>query len=403
MRRLAFAFPLALIVACAPEEPAAEWTITVDTLDGGAGPVRVVNTPPEGGEEAVTWRLAEEGRIGPTSFGSIAQVAVDSGGRLAVLDFQAQELRVFGPDGAHRGTFGGEGEGPGELSMAVGVIADGNRLLVPEASNARLSVFDADSGFVTSHPTRLYSYGSLGWDAVIDTAGRIQVLSSGGVPGGTGQFLVRVYDAAMTPLDTLPYRTYEQAGVGGTGPGSWVIPVGARSRLTVAVPFYAGEQEMLDRTGAIWVAQTHLGYRLVRFLPGGDTVRTVEVGRTPRPIPPATRDSAIARVRRDLEARRVQAEVDFSIVPEVHPSIYGISTSDEGDLWVRTTSLDESPTRYDVLDADGRYRGTVEIDGRVKQGVEPVVRGERVWAVVLGELDEESVVIGRLVGDRPIR
>src|SRR5688572_1032639 len=92
--------PILVIIgsACAPEAPTGEWVITIDTLNGGAGPIRIVNVPPAGGEGAVTWLLEEDVRIGgevegPTSFGQISQIAVDRQGRIAALDYLAQDLR----------------------------------------------------------------------------------------------------------------------------------------------------------------------------------------------------------------------------------------------------------------------------------------------------------------------
>lgn len=49
-------------------------------------------------------------------------VAVLPDGRIAVLDAQAQEIRIFAPDGEHGGTLGHRGEGPGELADANGMV-----------------------------------------------------------------------------------------------------------------------------------------------------------------------------------------------------------------------------------------------------------------------------------------
>jgi hypothetical protein len=204
----------------------------------------------------------------------------------------------------------------------------------------------------------------------------------------------------MAQLDTIPYRSYEEVERVHRGVASWEIPFG-RGTMYVAVPFYAGDHQVLDRTGAIWFAEGPAAYRLKRYLPAGDTLRVVEVRRGARAIAPTARDSAIAEIRSSLEGEGIPSELDWSLVPEVHPAVYGVSLSDGGDLWVRTSSFDESPTRYDVLDPEGRYRGTAEVPGRVKQGVKPVVRGDRVWVVVVGDLDEEAIVSGRLVEVAP--
>src|SRR5690606_30201728 len=47
-------------------------------------------------------------------FGRIADVALDGGGRIYVLDGFADEIRQFEPDGEFRRSFGGRGDGPTE-------------------------------------------------------------------------------------------------------------------------------------------------------------------------------------------------------------------------------------------------------------------------------------------------
>src|SRR5680860_865881 len=88
------------------------WTVVVDTLAGGI--VQVVNTP---AAEGITprWVIEPEVRIGtmsgsgPELFGQVKGAAPLPDGRIAVLDAQAQEVRIFAADGQHLLTFGGEG------------------------------------------------------------------------------------------------------------------------------------------------------------------------------------------------------------------------------------------------------------------------------------------------------
>ncbi len=53
--------------------------------------------------------------MGAELFGEIAAVQVDPSGRVFILDSQAQEVRVFQPDGTYSHTIGGLGDGPSEL------------------------------------------------------------------------------------------------------------------------------------------------------------------------------------------------------------------------------------------------------------------------------------------------
>lgn len=90
----------------------------------------------------------------------------------------------------------------------------------------------------------------------------------------------------------------------------------------------------------------------------------------------------------------------------VLPGVVAACGGDGGEVGARwTTRIDTlqegageaGATTYDVLDPDGRYRGTALIPGRLHPYVEPVVRDDRVWAVVLDELDVMHLVAGRLV------
>jgi hypothetical protein len=156
--------------ACAESQAGSGWTATVDTLPNGA--VHVVNTPPVS-DEVPPWQLEEELRIGsvdgegPTTFGELKALVVDSAGRIVVLESQAQEIRSFDRNGRHLATFGGKGGGPGEFENAFGLMQTSDGLFyVPDQRNARMSVLSPDSGFLRSYPLTLLRYGYV-WDGVM--------------------------------------------------------------------------------------------------------------------------------------------------------------------------------------------------------------------------------------------
>lgn len=94
-------------------------------------------------------RLGTATGDGPEQFGGIRDVVRLSDGRIAVADGDAQEIRVFTPDGRHRATLGGEGGGPGEFSQVGGLaLAPGDTLLVREVQGGTLAVFDPEGEFV---------------------------------------------------------------------------------------------------------------------------------------------------------------------------------------------------------------------------------------------------------------
>ena len=110
---------LLLTAGCGGEDfDSARWGGTIETLASGV--IRVVN-PAEGlWEVGEPWRLLPELVLGEIEgaeaevFASISGLAVDDAGRIYVLDRQANELRIFSPEGGHIRSVGRPGEGPGE-------------------------------------------------------------------------------------------------------------------------------------------------------------------------------------------------------------------------------------------------------------------------------------------------
>jgi hypothetical protein len=376
---------------------AAGWSATVDTLASGA--VRVVNVPPASGIRP-TWVLQEELRIGaldavgPETFGQIKGLAAGDDGRIFVLDAQAQELRVFGPDGGHVATMARRGEGPGELGGANGIMrAPDGRIWVVDPQLARMSVFDPETGFATSHRWDMRGWGFV-WEGTFDARGRVLEPSSGQVDGA-GWLMLRVYDQAMTPLDSVPLRALPPMRT--EQPGSFMVEYGAGGWGLIGVPFYPRSQSVLDPSFAYWSSgDGDASYRFVRWVPGGDTTLVVESRRPAVPVTAAERDSAITRIRDMVAQRGVDARLDWSRIPDTRPAIAGLFLAEGGDVWVRVNTAERDLTTWDVFAPDGRYAGTALAPFRAHSWVRPVVRGDRYWAVRVDDLDVEYVSAGRV-------
>ena len=401
VRGTLIALLLVLPLGCDRERGGDGWSAAVDT----AGDViRVVNTPPVTGA-APTLVGVEELRIGTvegdgaTSFGLIRSIAVLQDGRVAVADGQAEEVRLFDREGRHVRTMGGAGAGPGELQGLQGVYVDHQGLLrVPESRNARLSIFDPDSGFVDSYPLQLYTTRGMGpWMAAVDSVGRTFVASSG--PFGVGRYwnMLRIYDATMTQLDSVPYHDYTDE-IMRDYPGVWRIPLGNRGFATVMVPFYAQEQQALSPTGEFWSSaggQRELS--IARWTPPGDTALVFQSGRRPSPLTAAERDSAIADISTRLgEQIPNLPELDASRIPSIKPPLFGLSLDDRGRVWVRITQPGISTTTYDVFNGDGTHAETVDLPFGIDGWIPPLVRGDTLWAVVTDETEVQYVVKAQL-------
>ena len=204
MRGPGICLALVILTACRSAEATAGWNASTDTLP--AGTLHVVNTPP--GDVSPEWTLEETLRIGavegdgPTSFGEIKGIAVLDDGRIAVMDGTSQELRIFAADGSHLATWGGRGKGPEELEGAYGLMRNaGGALVVPDYRNARMSMFDADAGFLASAPMQILSYGFVWRGATVQPDRVWEPTISLGPPRGN---VMRVYGPDLKVVDSLP-------------------------------------------------------------------------------------------------------------------------------------------------------------------------------------------------------
>ena len=154
----------ALTVGCDQHDQASgsgDLVTVVDTLNGVIH-VTHTGTPPE-------WRLAPVASIGPKTltdqgapeeFGLVTAVALGPDGNVFVADARNHEVRVFGLDGAHRRTFGRDGEGPGEFRSLYSLAWVGDRLLVMDPHLGRIGELSAEGDWLGQRRTTAGLTGS---------------------------------------------------------------------------------------------------------------------------------------------------------------------------------------------------------------------------------------------------
>jgi len=383
--------PLLLILATAAatsscgDAPAA-WAGTVDTLATGQVVVRNPRAPlwPEGHE----WSLAEELRVGtvagegPELFGRITSLAVDPAGRIYVLEAQAQEIRVFGPDGAHVRTIGREGGGPGEFARALRIELgpDGN-LWVADPQNNRVSVFDTAGTYLRAH-SMAGGFTIIPWPGRFDRQGFYYYPVPLPAKNEFRLGLVR-YDSALVPLDTL--ATPEDP----VDRDYFELRQGDEGFARVGVPYTGGFRWQLSPAGTFWGFLTG-PYRMFELAPNGDTLRTITREFTPLPVT----DADMARAREDLEWFISEGgTVDWKMIPSHKPAMEYAFPDDQGHLWVwPVMPTGQEGRALDVFDAVGRYLGRVESPVPIARGPAPVVRNDVMYAVTRSELDVPFVV-----------
>jgi hypothetical protein len=376
----------ALVPACSGETAGRAGTFVVDTLASGA--VRVSNTGTPAWGKAGGWVAVEELRLGtvsgggPEQFGAISGLAVDAAGYLYVLEYQAQEVRVFGPDGAFSHAFGGKGQGPGEFLGADGLLFDSQgNLVVREQINNRFSAFDVCGAFRWTRPQGFFSrkfpwqaafvqgYGFVDW-------GTLRPFE----PGASGQATVSSipisFGEAFESQDTFPPVESRLETV--------------RGRWTPR-PFAERLHLFLDRQGFVWFVHGR-DYTVYRRTLGGDTVSLFTLPVEPELVTAQERDGFVVHWR--------QWGVTREDVPRTKPVVLGIAGDNAGHILVfpHTREVAEG-TAFDLFTEAGVYQGRVHLPLKlVLLNTQVVVRGGALYGVVRDTLDVPYVVRLRLEG-----
>jgi len=383
---------LPLFAACSAEGSAsATWTGTMDTLPSGQ--VVVHNTAraiwPAGSE----WRAEEDLRIGtvegdgPDLLGEVRWIEVDQAGRIWVIEGQAQEIRIFGPDGSFLKTVGRKGGGPGEFNAALHIqLGPDGDLWVTDPENNRLSRFDTSGTFVEGkHAPGGFEIQP--WPGGFDAAG----FQYGPIllPGDDLFDLALVrYDSAFNALDTIhaPTDPIERE--------RFELRRGENSFWITSIPYTGGFEWHLSSRGTIW-AMVKDDYRLFELSRDGDTLRTITREFASLPVTEADMDAARERLDRFIKNG---GKVDWSKIPDTKPATEDFFLDDEGNIWVEPVTTQEDRGRvFDVFDPAGRFLGSLRLPFALTMNPPPLVRGALLYGVSEDELEVPYVVRARIV------
>jgi hypothetical protein len=344
----------------------------VDTLETG---MVVVENPASGtwGDDPA-WRLTDPIKIGnaddggPEVFGDVRSIALDGSGRVYVLDFYAQHIRVFDTDGAYLRTLGRPGQGPGEFRFVVGMRFDHtDRLWVVNQHNMRYTLFDTAGALVNEFPRRMGAE-VLEWRPFFSSTG--------------GLYDWLIYRTANRR--TSGYARYDTL----TGSFKDTIP---SPPLPQGTPLGWGYTAATPRTWWMGVASEYRLWELTRDL---DTVRVVYRDHELNPQTREQRDSA-RRVYRDVR-RRASHNVEWDL-PRNQRIFEWIVLDDRDHVWVGLSGEpDGGGTTLDIFDPQGVYLGPVSTPYRVEPRPRPVIRGCCMVFVTKDELDVAYVVRYRI-------
>lgn len=381
---------LLLLAGCGRADGRVPDGVVVDTLAGGV--VRVANPEQGSWEGGKPWRAVEAFRVGSMDGGGPEMLAapvdyeVDPLGRVYILEAQAMEVRVFDSAGRHVRTFGRQGGGPGELAQPAGMTwgPDG-QLWIVDPGNARYSVFDTTGAFVRPYFRHNPSI-RMPWPGMVDSAGRVYDVRTDS-RSETGPVLLR-FDRAVERAESFALPEVAPARFERTSDGG-------KMRATMPVPFAPRSHWALAPDGRLWTGFADR-YRLELKDVQGRTVRVLEKPFAPVPVSGAEKDSAA----KSLEGFVKQGgQIDMSRVPKTKPAFTSLQVDDRGYVWVEPSlAAGESAPAFDVFDPEGRYVGRVALPAGVGRIFNPVVRGDRIYAVALDEMEVPSVVGFRLEG-----
>jgi hypothetical protein len=341
-----------------------------------------------------TWRLEETLRIGsdadgPYLFADIRGVVPGASGSIFVLDYKAQEIRLFDATGRFVQQVARRGSGPGEIKDANGLlVAPNGDVWVNDPANARWSVFSPGGTFLRQHTIPILGFGYI-WNGVIDTAGIVFDPVSVPGEGRTYRQMIRRVRPDGHVVDSLPGRGCELRGTGGQ-PAYFSV----RSRTgggMMQIPFLPSPVRVIDRRGSTWCSSRDRYEVLQIHLERGDTLRRISLATQPVAVPRAERDSEVAKVRAFF-TKMGAPEPDYGRIPSVKPAIETIDVDSRGRLWVRPSTADTTKTRLDIWEPGAPRPVTVLAPWRISQWVHAHISNDTLFTWILDESDAPVVV-----------
>lgn len=347
------------------------------------------------------------------TFASIPAAAVLSDQQVALVERQANEIRVFDLNGDHVRTFGGSGDGPGEFKFLSALQPlSGDRLIAWGFQGKRISLFDFDGTHIRSSTIPIAGMAGL-WTNFV-----------GAFPDGS---VVLRSDPSEMALRNEPdgFRRepthFLRYTHGEARPDTLCTVLGPEKYLYHQDQSWGLEDRLFDRqvAGAVVDEAVLCGTTdhvdLRRVSPSGAELPRLEHPRPARAISDSEVEQERARLLAEMKERREQrtragrivigATASGSSVQEdrratteafdTRPAYKSVRTGSDGGLWIEDyPAPGDSHIRWIQLDGD-RPVGWLEVDvGETVLGFGHGLLLKR----VKDDLGVESVVVMRVSG-----
>jgi len=346
--------------------------------------------------------LSEECRIDghADTLVAIGRILVGIGDQVIVEQAQQSQVRFYDAGCERLGTFGREGQGPGEFSgmWGMGFVADTLWAWDPNQSRATLVSQDRElvRSFGLPRPIQSAPAEFSGFaDALFPNLRGIRpdghLIVEFLLPAGLelpDPYANQVILGAVTPEGQLE-GLVAQVRHGGpiaysTGTGGGTIPHPLRNPAIVVVSDHADQIASATATLEGDQAETFT----VTLSDGqGTTIWTRTLPFDPIPLTPAVADSVLTLVQ-GMPAQFQAALREQVQVPPVYPPVSGLLIGRDDSVWIEMIVRD-GVRPYLVLSADGEVVGTANLSERSRVAAAQL---DRIWVTERDDLDVESIV-----------
>ena len=337
-------------------------------------------------EGAIDLEFGEITGEDPYLFSRIESIVEDADGRLIVADLLAHEVRVFDADGRFLFLFGGDGEGPGDLTNPC-CLAFGPEGLLWVRESVRYSAFRLGPESARYARGLRIAHSGIGMVSPVtfDAGGALVDIGPVGGPE-SGSLMARLHRKADGAVDTVRMADPDRQATGSTtvqrqfGDTPVVMyvyqPLGPRWRHA-------------HGPGGAWAEAISSEYSVAYHDPDGARLRIEGPARRGPSLTADEREYARSWIDRDRQ--RLDLDDHPFDIPDRKPPLAAIYFDQAGRLWVEKTRTQGDEMReadvYEGSTLVARYRWP----GRVDPGAVPWVTESVMLGTTRDEFDVQRV------------
>lgn len=288
--------------------------------------------------------------------------------RLVLLDDFARQVHLFGSDGQLESSWGGEGDGPGEFRMPIGLGLAGDSIWVSDHVHGRITYFGPSGDVLGTESGRA---GVSEYHLMPSVASFL--LADGTAIVRPLAFVSRLRgapDRRQPILRTLADGSYDTLAALPLGDQVLWIPPGISMPFQ---PFAKGALYAASADGRVAVVvDRHLEGRpdaiRIKWLAIDGQGKTVELQRPPVALTPAHIEGAVevaqqrlARDRNDPGWPDLGDRLANALKkPSYHPLVTQVIVAEDGQVWCRREDTFSGTVLWERIDQSGGVTATVE-------------------------------------------